>query len=99
MAVFGAWRNPLRWILVFGFLLFCPGMTFAFLLPNKDQLTRFVLIIVLSLSLDTAIVQVFLYAGKWSPNLILVALIAFCWLGVLLEILAPALRRTSAQKL
>jgi capsular polysaccharide biosynthesis protein len=81
-AVFGEWGNPLRWILILQFLLFCPGIAFAHLLPGKDQITRVILIVVLSLSIDTAIAQVFLYLGHWSPRLILLTLVEICWLGM-----------------
>lgn len=94
-AVYGEWQNPLRSILVFGFMLICPGMAFAHLLPGKDPITRFILVIGLSLALDTAIAEVFLYLGKWSPHLMLLILIGLCCLGLLLKILAENFRRRS----
>ena len=94
-AVYGEWQNPLRGILVFGFMLICPGMAFAHLLPGKDQITRFILVIGLSLALDTAVAQIVLYLGRWSPHLILLILIGFCCLGLLLKILAENFRQRS----
>jgi hypothetical protein len=94
-AVYGEWQNPLRGMLVFGFMLICPGMAFAHLLPGKDQITRFVLVLGLSLALDTAVAEVVLYLGIWSPHLILMILIGFCCLGLLLKILAENIRRRS----
>lgn len=91
-AVYGEWPNPLRGILVFGFMLICPGMAFAHLLPSKDQVTRFMLVIGLSLALDTAVAEVVLYLGMWSPHLMLMILIGCCCLGLLLKILAKNFR-------
>jgi len=98
-AVYGEWQNPLRGILVFGFMLICPGMAFAHLLPGKDQITRFILVIGLSLALDTAIAEVVLYLGIWSPRLILLILIGFCCLGLLLKILAGNFHQRSVNNI
>jgi len=95
-AVFGEWQSPFRGIVVFGFMLICPGLAFAHLLPGKDQITRFILVIVLSLAIDTAIVEVILYLGIWSPRLILLILIGFCCLGILLKLLAENIHHKSA---
>jgi len=94
-AVYGEWLNPLRGILVFVFMLICPGLAFVHLLPGKDQVTRFILVIGLSLALDTAVAQIVLYLGRWSPHLILLILIGFCCLGLLLKILAENFRQRS----
>ena len=94
-AVYREWPNPLRGILVFGFMLICPGMAFAHLLPGKDQITRLVLVIFLSLVLDTAVVEVVLYLGMWSPHLILLILIGSCCLGILSKSLAENFRQRS----
>lgn len=85
MAMIGELANPFRSILLFSFLLFCPGMAFNHLLPGKDQITHFILVVVLSLSIDTAIAQIFLYLGQWSPRLILLTLVELCCLGALLK--------------
>lgn len=98
-AVFGEWQNPVRSILVFGFMLICPGLAFAHLLPGKDQLTRFILVICLSLALDTAAAEVILYLGMWSPHLILLILIGLCCLGLLLQIPAEHFRRRSLNRI
>jgi uncharacterized membrane protein len=95
VAVYGEWKNPLRGILVFGFMLICPGMAFAHLLPGKDQITRFILVIGLSLALDTAIAEVVLYLGLWSPHLMLLILIGFCCLGIVLKLLAENFHQKS----
>jgi len=70
-------------------------MAFEYLLPDRDQLTRFILVVVLSLALDAAVAQLFLYLGGWSPHRILLTLIGVCWLGVILEFLAKTFRRKS----
>jgi hypothetical protein len=98
-AVYGEWPNPLRGILVFGFMLICPGMAFAHLLPGKDQITRFVLVIGLSLALDTAVAEIVLYLGIWSPHLILLILIGFCCLGLLLKIVTENFRQRSIRSI
>lgn len=84
-AMVGELANPFRAILLFSFLLFCPGMAFNHLLPGKDQITHFILVIVLSLAVDTAVAQIFLYLGQWSPRLILLTLVELCCLGALLK--------------
>lgn len=94
-AVYGEWPNPLRGILVFGFMLICPGVAFAHLLPGEDQITRFILVIGLSLALDTAVAEAVLYLEIWSPHLILLILVGFCCLGLLLKIFAENFRRRS----
>lgn len=85
-AVFGDWGNPLRWILVSWFLIFCPGLAFAHLLPGKDQIGHLFLVVVLSFSIDTALAEAVLYLGMWSPRLILLALLGICVFGVLTKL-------------
>jgi len=86
MAVFGQWPSPLRGLIVFLYILLCPGLSLAYLIPLGDFLTRFFLIIVLSISIDTLVTEAILYLGKWSPQLILVILIMICLLGTSFEL-------------
>ncbi|MBL8015493.1 MAG: hypothetical protein JNK26_04900 [Candidatus Doudnabacteria bacterium] len=85
LAVVLDFPSPLRWILVFWFLLTGPGMAFEYLLPGDDPITRFFLIIVLSFAFDAAVAQAILYLGWWSPLLILWILMGLCWVGILLK--------------
>ena len=87
-AVFGEWQAPVRGYIVFAFLLFCPGLALAYLLPTRDALTCLFLVIVLSIGIDTVVAELILYLGEWSPQLILVILIGVCLLGVLVELAA-----------
>jgi len=85
-SVFGNWGNPFRWILVLWFLLFCPGLAFAHLLPGKDQIGHWFLVIVLSFTLDTTVAETILYLDRWSPRLILLILLGICVFGVLTKL-------------
>jgi hypothetical protein len=82
-AFFFEWGNPLRWILIFWFLLICPGLAFYHLLPGGDELTRFFLVIVVSLSMDSAVALGMLYLRMWSPGGNLGVLLGLCLVGVL----------------
>lgn len=87
VAVFFEWPNPLRWIVVFLFLVFAPGVAFSHLFPGKDQVEHAVLIIALSLAIDTLVAQLILYLGRWSPSLILLILLGISLAGVLSKLI------------
>jgi len=84
--VFGEWLLPARGIIVFGFLLFCPGLALAYLIPTRDIATKSFLVIVLSIGIDTTVSEIMLYLGKWSPRSILIILIAICLLSTFFEL-------------
>src|SRR5262245_39924136 len=75
-------ETPLRTALALGFLLICPGVAFIQLLHFEDLLYEIVLAVALSLALDLLIAAILLYSGLWSPELILLILIALSAFGV-----------------
>ena len=51
---------------MFVFFLICPGSGFINFLNLKQPLTEFVLVVALSLSIDSVIAMILLYLGVWS---------------------------------
>ena len=76
---------PLRPILIFWFLLICPGMAFVRLLQIQNPLSELTIAIAFSLALDTIIAEIMIYSGIWSPKLGLAALICISVVGALLQ--------------
>jgi hypothetical protein len=74
--------TPFRPLITFWFLLVCPGMAFVQLLRLRDALSEMVLAVALSLVLVLLTAGIMLYVGLWSPELILMLLIALCIVGV-----------------
>lgn len=66
LVVFTGLLPLLRAPLVFVFFLICPGIGFINLLNLKQPLTEFVLVVALSLSIDSVIAMILLYSGAWS---------------------------------
>lgn len=87
MVIFGAQLVSLRSYIVFVYLLLCPGLSWAFTIPAKDFVTRLFLVVVISIGVDTVIAELFLYAGLWSPQLILMVLMVVSLLGLVFETL------------
>lgn len=72
--VFFEWLAPLRSPVVFLYLLFCPGLSLAYLIPTGDTVTRLFLTMMISIAIDTVVALLFLYTKNWSPELILLVL-------------------------
>ena len=81
-----------RPFIVMWFLFICPGMAVTRLLHLKEAITEWTLALALSFSIDAIIASILLYAGMWSPNGILVLLMAFCCCCVIGQALAGAMR-------
>src|SRR5438067_10253994 len=64
-------HSPLRPLLALWFLGICPGMAFVRLLDIKEGYVQLTLAVALSLTLDTIVATVLLYAHLWSPTHIL----------------------------
>jgi hypothetical protein len=79
--------QPLRSVVVFWFLLMCPGLAFVPLLRIKDRLKQWTLVITCSLVIDTLLAGAMLYSGRWAPWWALVILVALCIVGVSLQVL------------
>lgn len=87
---------PARPVIALWFLLICPGMAFVRLLRIQDGFAEWTLAIALSLAFDTVVAGTQLYAGVWSPEGGLLALIGLSLGGVGLQILAAESRRVEA---
>lgn len=74
--------TPLRSVITMWFLLVCPGMAFVPLLQLREFLYELVLTVALSLALALIVATAVLYAGFWSPQLILGILIGLSLVGV-----------------
>jgi len=97
IVVFGEWLAPLRGPVVFLYLLLCPGVSLAYLLPTDDTVTRWFLVIVISIAIDTSVAVAFLYAQRWSPELILVILMCISLVAVTSELYIKTRRKVFSQ--
>lgn len=86
LTVYLNWFPSLRWLIVFSFLLICPGLSFIYIIPSNDFITKAFLMVVISLGINTLTSVTILYLGRWSPSLILLIMIAFSLIGLLLEV-------------
>ncbi len=71
----------LRAIVVLSFLIFCPGMALSRFLQLKDVAVELIIGIALSITLDTIVACLLLYAGKWSPTIVLELLVVLSVAG------------------
>jgi hypothetical protein len=78
--------SPLRSIVVLVFLGIVPGLSIVNIFGLGDALQKAVMSVGLSLALDTIIAGLALYAGLWSPNGILTALIGITLVGAGLQL-------------
>lgn len=76
---------PLRQLVGGWFLLVCPGMAFVRLLRLSEAITQWTLAIALSLALDAIVAVSMLYAGLWSPQWGLAALIGVSLIGAVIQ--------------
>lgn len=73
--------SPVRLALALWFLLLCPGMALAPLLPVRSASAQLALGIALSLAIDTAVTTAMLVTGSFSLATGLLALYAVCLAG------------------
>lgn len=75
---------PAQPLLVFWFLLVCPGMAFVRLFNLWDPVSEWGLAVALSLAIDSIIAMLMIYTGRWNPlgGLLIVLIIAI--IGALL---------------
>ena len=78
--------GPLRLAVTLWFLIVCPGMAFAPLLPGVSPLARLGLGIALSLGLDTAVASTMLSIGAFSATGGLFLLELVCLVGCGLQV-------------
>ena len=86
-AVNGDVTTPLRPLITLWFLIICPGMAFIQLLQIRDHLYEVVLAVALSLVMALGVAATILYAGFWSPELILLILVGLSLVGVLCQLI------------
>jgi hypothetical protein len=86
VTTYGWTSSPLRPLVTTWFLLICPGMALVRLLPNRGTLTRLVLAIATSLTLETLLAETMLEASAWSPRAALVVLIGITIVGSLIQL-------------
>ncbi|HEU4514597.1 MAG TPA: hypothetical protein VFR87_15930 [Nocardioidaceae bacterium] len=79
-AVLGGLAGPGRVVLVFCFLLVCPGMAFVGLLGLGSRLLQLIAGVALSLLLGVVVAQILIYTG-WRPVLGIVALACVTLVG------------------
>jgi hypothetical protein len=85
VGLFGA-VTPLRPLIIFWFLLICPGMALIRLLRLENLGAEWTLAVALSLALDAIVAAGMVYAGGWSPAGGLVTLIAISLGGAALQV-------------
>ncbi len=80
-------ESPLRPVLVFWFLLVCPGMAVIRLLRFKNGGMELTLAIASSIALDTIVAEAMVLTKHWSPDWGLVLLAVLSVAGAVLQIL------------
>ena len=84
--------GPLRPLLVVPFLLVCPGMVLVHRLRLAEWWVELMLAIGISVAINTLLATAMVYAGVWSPTLLLAVLV---WLGLIAGI-EELIRRLAA---
>jgi hypothetical protein len=79
--------DPLRPWLVVPFLLVCPGMVLARRLHLAEWWVELLLAIGLSVAVDTLLATVMVYAGVWSPKLLLAVLVCLTLIAGIEELI------------
>lgn len=87
IVTFGDVESPVRPLIAFWFLLICPGMAIVPFLGIREGISQLTLAIALSLALDALVSISLLYAGLWSPDIMLAVLISVSLTGAALQIL------------
>jgi heme/copper-type cytochrome/quinol oxidase subunit 4 len=77
---------PVRPVIVFWFLLICPGMALTRPLHLKNSAAELTVGIALSIALDTTVAEMMVLAGHWSPEWALVVLAGISVAGAALQI-------------
>lgn len=82
-----------RPVVVFWFLLICPGMAFVRLLHIDDFVTELTLAVAFSVAMSTIVAETMVLAGIWSSEGGLLVLVSVSMLGAAFQII-EAKRRT-----
>jgi heme/copper-type cytochrome/quinol oxidase subunit 4 len=85
-----------RSVIVFWFMLVCPGIAWVRLVHIKDYIAELTVAIALSVTLDTIVAETMVLAGRWSQEWGIVILGGLSMLGAVLQMItamdAPASR-------
>ena len=78
--------SALRPLIVLWFFVICPGMALVRLLRLRNVLAEYTLAVATSLTLETLVASIQLYAHHWSPTITVSILIGICMVGALLQL-------------
>jgi len=81
-----------RPIVVFWFLLICPGMMVVRFLQLNEPVVEWTLALALSIATDAIVATIQLYAGLWSPIVTLSILIGFSLIGATIQLIMKYLQ-------
>jgi hypothetical protein len=81
---------PVRVAVVLPFLLVCPGMAVVRRLRLAEWWTELLLAVGVSIALDILLSSAMLYAGLWSPRMLLLGLAGLSLVGGTYELLQAA---------
>ena len=86
LVVIGDIGAPLRPIIIFWFVLVCPGMAFVRLLRLEERITELTLAVALSVTLGTIVAEVMVLNRIWSPQGGLFVLVGLSLSGTIWQI-------------
>ena len=84
--------NPLRPVVMLGFLTICPGMALVRHLRLSNAVSELTIAVALSIAIDAIVAALFLYAGHWVPNAIFIVLMEITIVCILLQLVLDLLR-------
>ena len=87
LIVIANWASLLRPLLVFGYLLVCPGMAFVRLLSLKNHFAELMLAVALSLTICTLISEMLVLMRSWSMMSSLVTIVVLSIVGAILQLI------------
>lgn len=96
LAVFNDVNLVLRFTVVFGFLMICPGKVLTYFLPISDETSQWSVSLALSVLLNAIVSLVMIYAKVWEPQYGLLLMIGLSIIGIIAQIILGS-RRSVAQ--
>jgi uncharacterized membrane protein len=92
-AVLGDVGSPVQPVLVFWFVLVCPGLAFAGLAHPSSVSFSLAFSVAVSCALAAVVAQVMLYAGVWNPLTGLIALAEITVVGCAIDLVVDGRAR------
>jgi hypothetical protein len=83
LVVIGDLQSPIRPLIVFWFLLICPGMAFVQLIQVKKPLNALILAISFSVTIDTIVSVLMAFFKIWSPEWGLLGIMCLSLMGAI----------------